>query len=161
MFQVKASAPKLDKNGYFFYVTATAKKKKISLMQSKPPRVAFAEDAKAPRRGLGVAQSSPCGCETAGSSKRYAVESTPMSQRASPPAPRARLTSQLECYQPRYHTIREREPDRRVQVSQDYVDYHRVPRSHPKKHPGKPENTKTLHVGLAQQPTPNIRSVFH
>lgn len=33
--------PRMDRNGYFSYVASTAKKKKINLMQSKLPRMAF------------------------------------------------------------------------------------------------------------------------
>lgn len=101
--QVKATTPKMDRNGYFFYSTSTAKKKKISLMQPKPPRMAFEE-----KRRPGVAERlhgsfSHSVASTASESGR--VE--PMSFRAGSDAPRARLYTQLESYQPRYHTIRE------------------------------------------------------
>lgn len=98
LLQVKATAPKMDRNGYFFYVASTAKKKKISLMQPRPPRVAFLEDKRRP-----------------GTAERISVAPTAteygrvysMSNRGPSPAPRARLYSQLESYQPRYHTIRD------------------------------------------------------
>ncbi|VVC93160.1 unnamed protein product [Leptidea sinapis] len=89
----------MDKNGYFFYVAATAKKKKISLMQPRPPRLAFEE-----KRRPGVAE------RVLDSSALNAVESRradSMSQRLLTDAPRAKLYTQLESYQPRYHTIRE------------------------------------------------------
>lgn len=97
----------MDRNGYFFYVTATAKKKKISLMQPKPPRVAFTEEKRRP----GVAERvfipqvsvPPALVE-------YGRE---MSQRGPSPAS-SRLYTQLESYQPRYHTIRENS-DKRVE----------------------------------------------
>ncbi|GBP90949.1 hypothetical protein EVAR_64540_1 [Eumeta japonica] len=86
-------------------------KKKISLMQSRPPRAAFAEEAKPARRGAerpsGAAGPPPSAAPAAA---RHAPAFGVMLQRAAPSAPRARLDSQLECYQPRYHTIREREP---------------------------------------------------
>ncbi|CAG9785414.1 unnamed protein product [Diatraea saccharalis] len=109
MMQVKASAPKMDRNGYFFYVTSTAKKKKISLMQPRPPRVAFVDEKKRP----GVAervQSSVSTAPCAGEFTRVGF----MTQRGLSPAPRARLYSQLESYQPRYHTIRDN-GDKRVE----------------------------------------------
>lgn len=98
--QVKATAPKMDRNGYFFYVTATAKKKKISLMQPKPPRVAFAEE----KRRTGFAERVYPDVSMSATPVEYGRE---MTQRGSSPAPRARLYSQLESYQPRYHTIRD------------------------------------------------------
>lgn len=102
--QVKATTPKMDRNGYFFYSTSTAKKKKISLMQPRPPRMAFEE-----KRRPGVAE------RLHGSPFSHSVALTateggrvdPMSLRAGTDAPRARLYTQLESYQPRYHTIRE------------------------------------------------------
>lgn len=120
----------MDKNGYFFYVSATAKKKKISLMQSKPPRVAFTEEEKPARRGrYGVAERvAPYTYADTGSvapeSTRVASYARSMSQRSSPPAPRARLNSQLECYQPRYHAIRDTDTLRKVHVQQDYTDHY-------------------------------------
>lgn len=98
----------MDRNGYFFYVASTAKKKKISLMQPRPPRVAFIEDKRRP----GVAERISV-APTATESGRV----DPMSNRGPSPAPRARLYSQLESYQPRYHTIRDqrdRESDKKV-----------------------------------------------
>ncbi|CAG4966830.1 unnamed protein product [Colias eurytheme] len=89
----------MDKNGYFSYVSSTAKKKKISLMQPRPPRMAFEE-----KRRPGVAE------RVHDSTAVNAVECRrvePMSHRALADAPRARLYTQLESYQPRYHTIRE------------------------------------------------------
>ncbi|KAJ2942719.1 hypothetical protein O0L34_g11262 [Tuta absoluta] len=99
----------MDRNGYFFYVASTAKKKKISLMQPKPPRVAFVDEnfEKGIRRpGLaerihGIHQVSVAAIAT-----EYGRGDS-MSARGPSPAPRARLYSQLESYQPRYHTIRE------------------------------------------------------
>ncbi|XP_038214932.1 kinesin-like protein CG14535 isoform X1 [Zerene cesonia] len=89
----------MDKNGYFSYVSSTAKKKKISLMQPRPPRMAFEE-----KRRPGVAE------RVHDSTAANAVECRrveSMSHRALADAPRARLYTQLESYQPRYHTIRE------------------------------------------------------
>ncbi|KPJ15741.1 hypothetical protein RR48_09664 [Papilio machaon] len=99
----------MDRNGYFFYVTSTAKKKKINLMQPKPPRVAFAEEKRRP----GVAER----VYSHGSVAPTATEhgrGDYMSQRGPNDAPRARLYTQLESYQPRYHTIRENS-DKRVE----------------------------------------------
>lgn len=98
---MKATAPKMDRNGYFFYVTSTAKKKKISLMQPRPPRVAFVDEKRRPGVAERIYQASvaPVVAESG------RVE--PMTQRGPSPAPRARLYTQLESYQPRYHTIRE------------------------------------------------------
>ncbi|XP_026732577.1 kinesin-like protein CG14535 isoform X1 [Trichoplusia ni] len=104
---VKASVPKMDRNGYFFYVTSTAKKKKINLMQPKPPRVAFAEEKRRP----GVAERV---CTSVAQSATEYGRGDPMSQRGLSPAPRARLYTQLESYQPRYHTIRDNS-DKRVE----------------------------------------------
>ncbi|XP_063531406.1 kinesin-like protein CG14535 isoform X1 [Cydia strobilella] len=106
---VKATAPKMDRNGYFFYVASTAKKKKISLMQPKPPRVAFVD-----KRRPGVAERIECGprASVAPTATEYTRED-PMTQRGPSPAPRARLFTQLESYQPRYHTIRD-SGDKRV-----------------------------------------------
>ncbi|KAI8422551.1 hypothetical protein MSG28_006351, partial [Choristoneura fumiferana] len=110
---VKSSAPKMDRNGYFFYVASTAKKKKISLMQPKPPRVAFVD-----KRRPGVAERIDCEPVRA-VTVSVAPDATenrrvdPMTQRGPSPAPRARLYTQLESYQPRYHTIRE-SSDKRV-----------------------------------------------
>nr|XP_026484070.1 kinesin-like protein CG14535 isoform X1 [Vanessa tameamea] len=101
---VKATTPKLDRNGYYFYVTSTAKKKKISLMQPKPPRMAFEE-----KRRPGVAERIHSVARTATENGR----GDSMSQRVPTDAPRARLYTQLESYQPRYHTIRENS-DKRV-----------------------------------------------
>lgn len=99
---MKATAPKMDRNGYFFYVSSTAKKKKISLMQPRPPRVAFLEEKRRP----GVIQRLPMAVSVAGNATGYGREGS-MTQRGPSPAPRARLYSQLESYQPKYHTIRE------------------------------------------------------
>nr|XP_032515146.1 uncharacterized protein LOC116768515 [Danaus plexippus plexippus] len=94
---VKATTPKMDRNGYFFYVTSTAKKKKINLMQPKPPRMAFEE-----KRRPGVAERVYASVPpSAGENGRI------MTQRAPSDAPRARLYTQLESYQPKYHTIRD------------------------------------------------------
>lgn len=82
----------MDKNGYFFYVTSTAKKKKISLMHPKPPRVAFEE-----KRRPGTVER----VSVVQNTVQYGRE---MSRQE---APRARLYTQLESYQPRYHTIRD------------------------------------------------------
>ncbi|CAH2076005.1 unnamed protein product, partial [Iphiclides podalirius] len=101
---VKATAPKMDRNGYFFYATSTARKKRISLMQPRPPRVAFAEDKRRP--GLAERISAPPPAVGDGRA--------PMTHRAPSDAPRARLYTQLESYQPRYHTIRE-SSDKRVE----------------------------------------------
>lgn len=97
----------MDRNGYFFYVTSTAKKKKINLMQPKPPRVAFAEEKRRP----GVAERV---CTSVAQSATEYGRGDPMSQRGLSPAPRARLYTQLESYQPRYHTIRDNS-DKRVE----------------------------------------------
>ncbi|CAG5058831.1 unnamed protein product [Parnassius apollo] len=97
----------MDRNGYFFYVTSTAKKKKISLMQPKPPRVAFTEEKRRP----GVAER--IHSSVAPAAAEYGRGDL-MSQRVSNEAPRARLHTQLESYQPRYHTIRENS-DKRVE----------------------------------------------
>lgn len=113
--QVKATAPKMDRNGYFFYVASTAKKKKINLMQPKPPRVAFVDEKRRP----GVAERMHTNIPTA---KPVSVALTAtengrgevMTQRGTSPAPRARLYTQLESYQPRYHTIRDNS-DKRVE----------------------------------------------
>ncbi|CAF4846493.1 unnamed protein product [Pieris macdunnoughi] len=102
---VKAATPKMDKNGYFSYVSSTAKKKKISLMQPRPPRMAFEE-----KRRPGVAERVDSSAVNAGEHRR--VEA--MSHRVLTDAPRARLFTQLESYQPRYHTIRENS-DRKVE----------------------------------------------
>ncbi|CAH2236687.1 jg20905 [Pararge aegeria aegeria] len=101
----------MDRNGYFFYVASTAKKKKISLMQPKPPRMAFEE-----KRRPGVAErlhSSPFSHSVASAATENGRGDS-MSQRAGSDAPRARLYTQLESYQPRYHTIRE-SGDKRVE----------------------------------------------
>ncbi|CAK1549246.1 unnamed protein product [Leptosia nina] len=95
---VKAATPKMDRNGYFSYVSSTAKKKKINLMQPRPPRMAFEE-----KRRPGVAERVDSTGANAVECRR--VES--MTQRVLTEAPRARLFTQLESYQPRYHTIRE------------------------------------------------------
>lgn len=103
----------MDRNGYFFYVASTAKKKKISLMQPKPPRVAFVD-----KRRPGVAERIECEPVRA-VTVSVAPDATenrrvdPMTQRGPSPAPRARLYTQLESYQPRYHTIRDNS-DKRV-----------------------------------------------
>ncbi|KOB75990.1 Uncharacterized protein OBRU01_06548 [Operophtera brumata] len=97
----------MDRNGYFFYVTATAKKKKISLMQTKPPRVAFAEEKRRP--GVAERVSIPQVSVPAA----FVGYGREMAQRGSSPAS-ARLYTQLESYQPRYHTIRENS-DKRVE----------------------------------------------
>jgi hypothetical protein len=94
----------MDRNGYFFYVTSTAKKKKISLMQPRPPRVAFIDERKRPGvaervYNIGNASTAPVVAEL--------TRVGSMTQRGPSPAPRARLYSQLESYQPRYHTIRD------------------------------------------------------
>ncbi|XP_028038009.1 kinesin-like protein CG14535 [Bombyx mandarina] len=98
---VKATAPKMDRNGYFFYVASTAKKKKISLMQPKPPRVAFMEDKRRPGAAERLASIS-----AAENVAPYGTGGS-MTQRGPSPAPRARLYTQLESYQPKYHTIRD------------------------------------------------------
>ncbi|XP_059051430.1 kinesin-like protein CG14535 [Achroia grisella] len=103
---VKATAPKMDRNGYFFYVTSTAKKKKISLMQPKPPRVAFVDE----KRPGYVERVQSYGSIAPTSAEHERVD---MSIRGAFPEPRARLYSQLESYQPRYHTIRD--SDKRVE----------------------------------------------
>lgn len=101
----------MDKNGYFFYVTSTAKKKKINLMQPKPPRVAFVDEKRRP----GVAERVYTNISIPNSNNTSSVALTAtengrgdyMTQRGISPAPRARLYTQLESYQPRYHTIRD------------------------------------------------------
>ncbi|RVE49652.1 hypothetical protein evm_005709 [Chilo suppressalis] len=107
---VKASAPKMDRNGYFFYVASTAKKKKISLMQPRPPRVAFVDEKKRPGTAERV-QSFVSIAPNSAESTRVGS----MTQRGPSPAPRARLYSQLESYQPRYHTIRDNGDSKRVE----------------------------------------------
>ncbi|KAF9414514.1 hypothetical protein HW555_007588 [Spodoptera exigua] len=100
----------MDRNGYFFYVTSTAKKKKINLMQPKPPRVAFVEEKRRP----GVAERIYTGYGSVASSATENGRGDSMTQRGPSPAPRARLYTQLESYQPRYHTIRDNS-DKRVE----------------------------------------------
>ncbi|KAL4715510.1 hypothetical protein ACJJTC_009136 [Scirpophaga incertulas] len=108
---VKATAPKMDRNGYFFYVASTAKKKKISLMQPRPPRVAFVEEKKRPGVAERVHNIGAYGSTAPSVAELSRVVS--MTQRGPSPAPRARLYSQLESYQPKYHTIRDN-GDKRV-----------------------------------------------
>lgn len=108
--QVKSTVPKMDRNGYFFYVASTAKKKKINLMQPKPPRVAFVEEKRRP----GVAERVYTGSNSVAPTATENGRGDPMSQRGPSPAPRARLYTQLESYQPRYHTIRDNS-DKRVE----------------------------------------------
>lgn len=98
-FQVKATMPKMDRNGYFIYSAATAKKKKISLMQPRPPREAFVEEKCARRPGF-AQRVGPIGASSVGSASARDTHPSDMNRSA-------RLHSQLECYQPRYHTIRE------------------------------------------------------
>ncbi|XP_047019101.1 kinesin-like protein CG14535 isoform X1 [Helicoverpa zea] len=107
---VKATAPKMDRNGYFFYVTSTAKKKKINLMQPKPPRVAFVEEKRRP----GVAERIHSSYASVAPTATENGRGDSMTQRGPSPAPRARLYTQLESYQPRYHTIRDNS-DKRVE----------------------------------------------
>ncbi|KAJ8730992.1 hypothetical protein PYW08_002405 [Mythimna loreyi] len=111
---VKATAPKMDRNGYFFYVTSTAKKKKINLMQPKPPRVAFVEENRRP----GVAERVLTNYTSVAPSATENGRGDSMSQRGPSPAPRARLYTQLESYQPRYHTIRDNS-DKRERVESE------------------------------------------
>lgn len=91
--------PKMDRNGYFIYSAATAKKKKISLMQPRPPREAFVEEKCARRPGF-AQRVGPIGASSVGSASARDTHPSDMNRSA-------RLHSQLECYQPRYHTIRE------------------------------------------------------
>lgn len=95
----------MDRNGYFFYVSSTAKKKKISLMQPKPPRVAFVDENLEKRRPGVVERIQAHQGSVALAATEYGR--VDMTQRGPSPAPRARLYTQLESYQPRYHTIRE------------------------------------------------------
>lgn len=67
-------------------------------MQLKPPRMAFEE-----KRRPGIAERIHSVARTATENGR----GDSMSQRVPTDAPRARLYSQLESYQPRYHTIRD------------------------------------------------------
>ncbi|KAG7306297.1 hypothetical protein JYU34_008897, partial [Plutella xylostella] len=97
---VKSVVPKMDRNGFFFYATATAKKKKISLMQ-RPPR------AEEPRRRPGAAQrvlARPTGSAAATAAR---LSRDPPAMQRPTRARQPTQVSQLESYQPRYHTIRD------------------------------------------------------
>lgn len=101
--------PRMDRSGYFVYATSTAKKKKISLMQPPPPREAFVE-GKSARRPGSAQRVGPSGVPSVGSASARVAHPPEMSRGA-------RLhsqVSQLESYQPRYHTIREAPVERKV-----------------------------------------------
>lgn len=147
----------MDKNGYFCYAAATAKKKKISLMQWKAPRVAFTEEASG--EWGGNERSFYVAAVSTAQTERRVTRAGSMSQRPTTSAPRARINSQLECYQPRYHAIRDRETDsRRVLLSQDCVDQHRQ-RTQPKKYVSRPDSStfKSHHVNLHGAAPPSSR----
>ncbi|KAJ0175393.1 hypothetical protein K1T71_008552 [Dendrolimus kikuchii] len=102
-YRVKASAPKMDRNGYFFYVASTAKKKKISLMQPKPPKIAFVDD----KRRAGVAERICIPKQPDTASVGRAVSESGRVDMSRGNLPYSRVYAQLESYQPKYHTIRE------------------------------------------------------
>lgn len=90
----------MDRNGFFFYATATAKKKKISLMQ-RPPR------AEEPRRRPGAAQRVPARPTGSAAATAARLSRDPPAMQRPTRARQPTQVSQLESYQPRYHTIRD------------------------------------------------------